>query len=290
MRKLFTSLFAAVSAAVLGDSPVRVVDTLAELEQLYPNIEQPTAIVRGRLVRDDISPPRIYFWNPDSTSSTNDSIRPVRMGVGRWIYSTNATVLGSMTIGETNLQTALTLRGFISGTSGLKLERFGIGTNGISIAGGQIGLRQEDPATSRFIAVLNNDANNASLYLGGNAYTGFATGRVGNIYAPGVDLTTTNENKRGGDLYQGAGFGSGVGTPAAIRFAVPAPNTNSTTGGQSLLTMMELRHPATISATTNNTAFKLVYIKDITGTNYYTTLRMVVTNESGILRPIFIEE
>lgn len=292
MRKTLAILLTVASAVAYGDS-IRVVDTLADLDQLYPNIEQPTAIVRGRLVRDDFSPPRIYFWNPDSTSSTNDSVRPVRLGVGRWVFSTNATVLGTMTIGETNLLNVLRLKGFAFGSSGILMERNGVGTNGISIAGGIVNFRREDPGVSRFIATVADTDTTASLYLGGNAYTGFTTGRVGNIFAPGVDTSTTNENKGGGDLLIHSAAGTGTGAVSRIAFRVPAPYTNASGGltAQSWVTMGEFKWPAYPNTTNSNTAFRLFYLKDLGGGLSSTqAIRLNITNESGILRPFFSEE
>lgn len=283
-------LSAALAAA---ESPIRIVDTLADLEQLYPNIEQPTVIVRGRLVRDDFSPSRIYYWNPDNTAATNDSVRPVRMGIGRWVYSTNATFIGTMTIGETNLLNVLRLKGFSFGSSGILMERNGVGTNGISIAGGIVNFRREDPGVSRFIATVADTDTTASLYLGGNAYTGFSTGRVGNIFAPGVDTSTTNENKGGGDLLIHSATGTGTGAVSRIAFRVPAPYTNASGGlvAQSWVTMGEFKWPAYPNTTNSNTAFRLFYLKDLGGGLSSTqAIRLNITNEAGILRPFFSEE
>lgn len=285
--KLFFVL-AVIGVSAVGESPLRVVDTLADLDQLYPNVEQPTAIVRGRLVRDDYSPPRIYFWNPDSSATTNDSIRPVRFGLGRWIYTTNVVFEGRMTVGHTNqFGATATFKGFLFGTSGLIMERFGVGTNGISIAGDQVSFRREDPGVSRFITTFANTDTTASMYLGGNSYPGFTSGRSSAIFAAGVDLTTTNENKVGANLDLYAGSGSGIGAPPRIGFRVPTPNTNSPTAGQTnILTVGEFRFPA-FPSLTNNTSFRISFLDGSGTTNFVYTnrfIRMVLTNESGIWR------
>lgn len=289
MKKFFSLCLLSFTVLAFGQPAMRVVDTLADLDQLYPNIEQPTALVRGRLVRDDISPPRIYFWNPDSAAATNDSIRPVRMGIGRWIYSTNATFIGSMIIGDPSLQTAAIFKGFSVGASGIKMERSGVGTNGIGIAGGTVNFWRDDPGVRRMIASFVEDITSASIHLGGNGYSGYTAGRDGFVFAGGVDLTTTNENKIGGDLFLYSGPGSGSGTPSRIAFYVPGTNTTSSTTAQNFYSLFQIQHPQTPNLT-NNTGLKVTYYRDIGGTNYLVTARMVLTNESGKLRDYWIEE
>lgn len=280
--KNIVSVVSALSIACIGDTPVRIVDTVADLANLYPNVDQPAVIVRGLSVRDDWSPPKVFFWNPDSTAATNDYTQPVRFGVGRWINTTNITFDGAARFGSPGMFGTLTLRGFASGVSGIVMERSGVGTNGISIAGGTISLRREDPGASRFIATFAEDTSFADMFLGGNSSAGFTNGRTGRIFAPSSNASLTNEqHQAGGDLYLSPGIGTGTnGSTSKIQFIAVDPTAAGSTNVHVRRTMAEIKMPQVLNEFTHNTAW-FIYAYTNNGSPFFQRWRMVLTNASG---------
>lgn len=293
MKKLKAILAGVLIAfAAIGETPLRIVDTVAELDALYPNIEQPAVLVRGLTLSGQWSPPKMFFWEPSNTSATNDYIRDTRMGVGRWAHNTSIRIEGLVTIGETNLLNVLRIKGGSFGTSMIILERAGVGTNGIFTAGGSVSIRNE--SSGRSISTFTEDSASGNLYLGGNGYSGYTTGRTGRIYAPGVDLTVTNENLPGGNLYISPGTGTGTnGTTSSIQFIGVNPTGRGSTLEQVRTPVMEVKMPQVLNEFTHNTAIVLHSYTNFAGTNeFFARFRMVLTNFGGnpYMSPIFVPD
>lgn len=286
MNPLKVLLAIALSAGLaIGETPLRIVDTVAELDALYPNIEQPAVLVRGLTVKDDWSPPRLYMWNPDSTTATNNSIRPTIFGVGRWTYLTNVTFEGVTILGTTNNTTTLRVRGANVGSRMLWLERGGFDTLGFGIGSETLTLANE--SKGRFLFSFAADNTTTTIYGGANSGAGFTNGRSFNLQAQNANGLLTNENSSGGSVNHYSGAGTGLGTLSQIDFWVPVTNPASATNYQVLRRMFQIRHPTAIDVLTNNTGIR-IYAYD-SATNIIAH-RMVITNEGGILRPIFIPE
>jgi len=282
MRIFITCLL--VSIAVRGETPIRVVDTVTDLDALYPNIEQPVVMVRGFSTIDSWTPPKQFFWNPSSVAVTNDYIRNTKMGVGRWVHNTAYNSPGTVTIGLSNVQTALDITGGTLGSRIVKLTRTGVGTVGINTAAGSFSIW--DDSTGNPIATFLATASLADFLVGGFTTSAGLTGRVGRVFAPSASVSATNEHLAGGNLELISGIGTGTGTLSRINFIGEAQNVVSPTGTQPYRTLMSVKVPDTVDVLTNNTGIIFYYYP--IATNLPVAIRMIVTNEGGILRPIFV--
>lgn len=189
-------------------------------------------------------------------------------------------VTGAVTVGNSTLGTSLTVKGGAAGARNLVIERSGTATNGIGVGLDSFSVIGENPLRGIF-SVLNT-TNESALYLGSSTTFGLTAARKGQVISQRAPVGSTDAP--GGDLDFYTGEGTGAGTPTKIRFLSTVTNAAGATLDQARRSALEIQHPV-LPDITNNTAISLYY----TDTNgVLTKVRLVVTNEAGLLRAVFI--
>ena len=301
------------SNAIAGDRDVWVNIT----GSLVPLIGDWGIIGFGDATREDVqiqrtivttTPDRMHFSTPIANAylagttlemgtylSTSASVDVPDMSPVTWPVPTfNAPLMldssgsfsasGSFVLGSSSVARTLRLIGGLGGARHMLMERVGVGTNSIGISLGTIHM--VDETAGRFIATFSSDATTVAFNGGGNSAAGTTNGRVMNLTAPSANTSLTNESSVGGTLNILAGAGTGIGALSQINFQAPTLNNSTLTNVQPMRTLLTVRTPAVIDATTNNTGIILYYYPS--ATNLPVAIRMVITNEGGILRPIFV--
>lgn len=191
--------------------------------------------------------------------------------------ATGAVVFGNSTLGNT-----LTLKGGAAGARQLILERSGVATNGLGVSLDSFSVIGENPL--RGIFSVNGSTSVVSAYLGSSTTAGLTAARTGQIVSQAAPTGYTNAP--GGNLEFLTGEGTGEGAVTTMRFLTTTVNTTTNTGAQSRRAVLELQNPTTPNGLTNNTGI-VIYYTDTN--NVLQRARMIITNESGILRPIFTQ-
>ncbi len=187
---------------------------------------------------------------------------------------------GAVTFGNSTLGTSLTVRGGAAGARNFVIERSGTATNGIGVGLDSFSFIGENP--TRGIFSVNNTTNESALYLGSSTTFGLTAARKGQVLSQRAPSGSTDAP--GGDLEFYTGEGTGAGAPAKIKFLSTVTTAAGATLDQPRRTALEIQHPV-LPNITNNTAISLYY----TDTNgALTKVRLVITNEAGLLRAVFI--
>lgn len=191
------------------------------------------------------------------------------------------TATGAVSLGQTSSGNTLRVIGGLSGQRHILLDRPGVSTNGIGSGSGGFTFYRDD-THANVLGVMSMTADSTTISLVGGA-TSFNTtnGRTFNISSV---ASGSGSNVLGGNINVLAGEGTGGGTPSRFSVSVPI-TTNNPTAVQSRLSLFAVQAPQAPNVLSSNTG---VRIRWLDATTNWVEWRMVVTNEGGIYRPIFI--